>query len=54
MLWQEQCAILDINDNLEQLHTATSAMWNHLRGGQNPALHNPLNEDVFPSQSAAW
>lgn len=52
MLWDERCAILEINQNLEQLHTATSAMWNHLRGGQNPALHSPLHEKRLSRQPA--
>jgi hypothetical protein len=40
MLWNEHCAIVEINTNMQQLHTATSAVWNHLRGGQNPAYRN--------------
>ena len=54
MLWTERCAILEINANLQQLHTATSAVWNHLRGGQNPAYHGPSHEETFPGHSAVF
>ena len=53
MLWEERCALLEINANLQQLHTATSAMWNHLRGGQNPAYQGPQHEETLPRRPAA-
>ena len=54
MLWNERCAILEINANLQQLHTATSAVWNHLRGGQNPALHGSMHEETFLQHTAVF
>lgn len=52
MLWNEHCAIVEINANMQQLHTATSAVWNHLRGGQNPAYHNSKSRTT-PSRHMA-
>ncbi len=52
MLWNETCAIVEISENMQQLHTATSAVWNHLRGGQNPAYQSPWSK-LTPSHRSA-
>jgi hypothetical protein len=42
MLWDEQCAILEIRTRLEQIHAANTAIWNQLRELQKE--HQPLDE----------
>ncbi len=52
MLWNETCAIVEISENMQQLHTATSAVWNHLRGGQNPAFRSPFSKSLSSHRPA--